>query len=271
MASKVSFTVRSVLLTASLAVLAAPASAQQAEPAPAPGVAVAPQYNEAETMLLKMADTLGEADGFRVQLHTGYDTVQETGQKIQFLESREVLVKRPDKLRIESKRSDGGMALMQFDGKTISVTTASDNVYAQAEKAGTVDEAVRYFRKDLGMHLPLAALLLTTLRQELEARMNDAEFVETAEMGDGKYQHIAARGDDIDLQVWIPVKGPALPQRIVLTYKHAEGQPQFWADFSDWDLSPRASDSKFTFEAPKGARKIAFLPQVASVIPAVNQ
>jgi len=271
MASKFPFTVRSVLLTAGLALLAAPASAQQAEPAPAPGVVVTPQYNEAETLLLKMADTLGKADAFGVHLRTGYDTVQVTGQKIQYLETRDLLVKRPDKLRIESKRSDGGKGLMQFDGKTISVTTESDNVYAQAEKTGTVDEAVRYFRKDLGMHLPLAAMLLTTLRQELEQRMSYAEFVETAEMCDGKYQHIAARGEEIDMQVWIAVKGPALPKRIVLTYKHAEGQPQFWADFSDWDLSPWASDSKFTFKAPKGARKIAFLPQVASVTSAVNQ
>lgn len=271
MTSKPSSTVRSVLLAAGFVLMAVPALAEEAAPAAAPETAVAPQYNEAESMLLKMADTLGKAGAFRVHMRTGYDAVQATGQKIQFLESRDVLVKRPDKLRVESKASNGDKGLMQFDGKTISVTTASDNVYAQAEKTGTVDDAVRYFRKDLRMQLPLAGLLLTTLRQEIENRMDYAEFVETAEMCDGKYQHIAARGEDIDMQVWISAKEPALPKRIVLTYKHSEGQPQFWADFSDWDLSPWAFDSEFKFKAPKGSRKIAFLPQVASVTPAVNQ
>lgn len=265
MSSRVPSAVRSFLLTAIVCGLASPALAQQ-EPAAAPA---AP--NEAETLLLKMADTLGQADAFSVHIRTGYDAVQPSGQKIEFVESRDVLVKRPDKLRIETKGSDGEKGLIVIDGKTISVSTPKDNVYAQAEKAGSLDEAIRYFRRDLGMRLPLAAMLLTTLREELEERMVSADYVETAAMCDGKYHHVAAVGHELDMQVWIATKGPALPKRIVLTYKHVAGQPQFWAEFSDWDLSPWASNSNFVFHAPKGANKISFLPQLNHVSPAVPQ
>ena len=265
MKSALSSTLSILLLTAGAGLPASPALAQQSAVAPAASL------NEAETLLLNMADTLGRADRFHVHIRTGYDAVQPSGQKVEFLEARDVLVKRPDKLRIETRDSRGVKSRLLFDGKTISVATEGENVYGQADKQGSIDDAVRYFRRDLGMRLPLAGMLLTTLRQELEQRMDSADYVETATLCDGKYHHIAARGEDLDMQVWISTKGPALPKRVVLTYKHADGQPQFWAEFSDWDLSPWSSNSKFDFDAPKGARKIPFLPQLNSITPAVPQ
>ena len=40
-------------------------------------------------------------------IRDGYDVVQESGQKIEFGELRNVTVSRPDRLRIEVERSDG--------------------------------------------------------------------------------------------------------------------------------------------------------------------
>lgn len=250
------------------------AGQEQAAPAAADIAGVqeqAPAPNAAEVLLLAMADTLGQARAFSVHMRTGYDAVQPTGQKIEYVESRDVLVRRPDKLRIDSTSSEGDKDLLVFDGKGLTVSTPKEKVYAQADKPGTLDEAVRYYRRDLGMRLPLAAMLLTTLRGELERRMESADYVETAAMCDGKYDHVAAVGHDIDMQVWIARKGPPLPKRIVLTYKHATGEPQFWADFSDWDLSPWAWNSKFEFHPPKDTRRIAFLPQLRHVTPDVPQ
>jgi hypothetical protein len=45
---------------------------------------------------------------------------------------------------------------------------------------------------------------------------------------------------------------------MVITYTAAEGQPQFWAQFSDWNLSPDVPDALFAFTPPEGAAKIAF-------------
>ena len=60
------------------------------------------------------------------------------------------------------------------------------------------------------------------------------------------------------MQLWIAQGDQPLPRRLVLTYKKAEGQPQFWAQFSDWNLSPEVPDSLFVFTPPEGAAKIAF-------------
>ena len=69
--------------------------------------------------------------------------------------------------------------------------------------------------------------------------------------------HIAGQTEDVDYQVWIAEDN--LPRRIVITYKKTPGQPQFRADFLDWNLSPESMYTAFNFIPPKGAEKIPTL------------
>jgi len=66
-------------------------------------------------------------------------------------------------------------------------------------------------------------------------------------------------GDRTDVQIWIPRDGDPLPQRIVITYRLAEGQPQFEADLGAWNLAPDLPDSLFTFTPAAGAEQIPVL------------
>jgi hypothetical protein len=61
------------------------------------------------------------------------------------------------------------------------------------------------------------------------------------------------------MQLWIAQGKQPLPLRIVLTYKNAPGQPQFWADLSGWDLSPEVAADHFSFTPPAGAEQLPFL------------
>jgi hypothetical protein len=62
--------------------------------------------------------------------------------------------------------------------------------------------------------------------------------------------------------MWIAEGDKPLLRRIALTYREAEGQPRFWADFSDWDLAPKFPESAFSFEPPSGARALPFAMEV---------
>jgi hypothetical protein len=55
--------------------------------------------------------------------------------------------------------------------------------------------------------------------------------------------------------------GEPVPRRVVIVYEHAEGRPQFRADLSEWDLSPRTPASLFAFRPPEGAERVPFLPR----------
>jgi hypothetical protein len=60
------------------------------------------------------------------------------------------------------------------------------------------------------------------------------------------------------VQLWIAQGDEPLLQRMLITYKRAEGQPQFRAQFKEWNLSPEVSDATFAFSPAEGAVKIAF-------------
>jgi hypothetical protein len=124
-----------------------------------------------------------------------------------------------------------------------------------------------YFLKDLNMRLPLAMLLVSRLPAELECRTQSLDYVERTLIHGTPAHHLAGRTETVDYQVWIGEGAQPLPVRAVLTYKNAEGQPEFRAQFSDWNLSPEVRDAQFAFTPPEGAQKIAFLAQLPQIAP----
>jgi hypothetical protein len=43
---------------------------------------------------------------------------------------------------------------------------------------------------------------------------------------------------------------------LIATYRLLPGQPEFIAEFANWDAAVHPSDSEFTFQPPAGATKI---------------
>ncbi|MFN2377958.1 MAG: DUF2092 domain-containing protein, partial [Candidatus Binatia bacterium] len=248
-----------VLLWASLALaagLAAPALADEEtaanEAAPSEGSVQARQLLDA------MAGHLSATDAFSVELLASYEVVQEDGRKLEFAEKRDVAVSRPDKVRIDSEHSDGSEGVTLFDGKQITLYDASTNVYVTAPQKAGIDETVVHFVRDLRMRLPLAPLVMKTLPQELARRVESVDYVEKTGIYGDPLHHIAGRTATVDFEMWIADGKKPLLKKIALTYREAEGQPRFEAEFSDWDLDPGFRKSKFVFDAPKGAKPLPF-------------
>jgi hypothetical protein len=223
-----------------------------------PSTAASARDERAMALLKRMADFLSQTQRFSVTVDTGFDVVQESGQKLEFGETRKIVVRRPDHVRIDITKRDGGTSGFIFDGHEIAVFNTREHVYATATKPGSLDEAIAYFMHDLDMRFPLADMLSSRLAETLPAKVRAAFYVEPSSMAGVPCDHLAFRGDSADLQLWIAQDDQPLPCRLVITYKQAEGQPQFWAQFSDWHLSPDVPDSLFVFTPPEGAAKIAF-------------
>lgn len=216
---------------------------------------------DAIAVVKRMADFLSGAQNISVTADIGFDAVQDDGQKIEFGETRKILLSRPDRLRIDETKRNGSKSELVFDGKSIMLYYTQDNVYALADKPGTVDDAVSYFVNDLGMRLPLAELINSKLSGELSGRIVSAAYVEKSSIDGVPCDQIALRGADADMQLWVAQGPQPLPQRVIITYKKLDGRPQFWAQFSDWNLKPKVSGKLFSVTPPKGAVKIEFAAQ----------
>jgi len=209
-------------------------------------------------VLLTMAQKISKAKAFSVTLRMGYDVVQGDGEKIEFNEIRQIKLKRPGFIRVDATKSNGERAGLVFDGNVMSQYNLQQKVYAQLEKKSDLDGLIHYAVSTLNIRIPLARMLVTTFPDELKRICKEAYFVErdvvVAEM---PTRHYVGRTDDVDFQVWIADDN--LPRRLVITYKTENGEPQFWADFKDWNLSPRFSERDFNFVPEKGMERLPIL------------
>lgn len=252
-----------ILLSSLLAAQMAMAQGTAGKTAAPPNAQTAATESQqlARTKLMEMAKFLGGTEKFSTRLRVGYEVVQDSGQKIEFGEIREISVQRPNRVRVEEVASHGGRDLTLFDGKSIIQLHGDSGVYAKAPQPGNIDATMQYFVRDLNMRLPLAAMLISRFPDELQRRVQSVDYVERTTIMGKSAHHIAARTANVDFQVWIAEGTTPLPLRIVLTYRLEAGQPQFWADFSKWNLAPAFAKSTFEFKPPQGAKQIAFAAQ----------
>src|SRR5215469_10717618 len=225
----------------------------------------------AHQTLMQMANFLARTPRWSVTVHTSYDAVQRDGSKVEWNGVRTVTLSRPDRLRVESQRSDGARTLVVFNGKEITTFDETSKVYAKESHPGTVDDAVVYFVRDLGMRLPLALLLMERLPAELQQRVQSVEYVEKATAFDTPARHIVGKTSTVDFQLWITEGDRPVPLRAVLTYKNAPGQPQFRAQFTDWNFDIQPPDSLFTFTPGPGVKQIPFAAALTKVMPRQGQ
>jgi hypothetical protein len=68
----------------------------------------------------------------------------------------------------------------------------------------------------------------------------------------------------VDFEVWIASGEQPVPLRVVITYKDAPGQPQFRANLTDWNFSPRIDKTAFTFVPQADAQPVAFMVPAAA-------
>ena len=209
----------------------------------------------------KMADFLSKTPRFSVTVDIGYDAVQEDGQKIEFGSVRDITIVRPNKARFDITERDGDKNGFVFNGNQISVLSSEQKVYATAQKPGTIDEAFDYFTEHLDMTLPPSQLFHNNLSAELAQLVTSLRYVDQQTIAGVLCDHLAGTTEDVDFQIWIARVDKPLPQRYIITYKHDEGEPQFRGQFSNWNLSPKVSDSLFAFTPPKGMEKIPFAPR----------
>jgi len=212
--------------------------------------------------LMEMARFLGKADHLSVSMRVNYDVVQESGEKIEFGEQRDILLQRPDKLRIVESFDGSDSGRVVFDGKDITVFNRGARVFAKAPQPGNIDQAVVYFVRDLQMRLPIAPLLLTTFADELQRRVESIDYVGRTDFLGKPTHQIAVRATHVDFQMWISDAPQPLPLRVVITYRSEPGQPQFRADLLNWNLSPGIAESDFAFAPPADARQITFAAQL---------
>jgi len=178
-------------------------------------------------------------------------------QKIQFTSSGQVLLSRPDKIRVTRIGGYADVELV-FDGKTATVFGKNVNAFAQTDAPGSVDQLIDGLRDQHNVAVPGADLLLSRMYDELMAGVLEAKHIGQGVVDGVDCEHLAFRNADVDWQLWVEVGPRPVPRKYVITNKAVTGAPQYTLRIKEWRTDIPVAADTFVFRPPADAKKVEF-------------
>jgi len=219
-----------------------------------------PAVDPAAVGILKaMTEYLGSLPQFSVHTQNTLEDELESGHRVDFDVSANVIISRPNKLYAE-RRGDLIDQDFYYDGKTLTLYNPYDMVYATETAPGTIEEMFAFARGSLGLMIPAADLVYRNAFPLLMQDVTLAMVVGKAVIDGVRCHHLLFSRPGVDFQLWVAIHGKPLPYKYVVTDTGTPEGISITTVMSDWNLSPAVGDARFSFTPPKGASPITFMP-----------
>ena len=219
--------------------------------------------------LSQMCDYLKSAGQYTFRSQATFEKVSDSGQKIEYGETVNVSVRRPDRLHADIV-GDIINNRFWYNGKSITMLDKDLNIYATTDAPADIDSALSFAAQNLEITAPLADFVVSDPYSNLTQNAKSATYVGLHEINGVKCHHLAFTQESLDWQIWIEDGSMQVPRKVVITYKLAEGMPQYTAVLSDWNFTPHLPESVFAFVTPVNAEKIEFMPVEEKVPDTIN-
>ena len=212
-----------------------------------------------DQILRQMSEYLESLKAFTFRTENTTDEIALAGSKLQFGQTVDIYVRRPDRLRANA---EGDLANQQFyyDGKSITLFNKDKHVYTTLVAPDGIESALEYAQNAFEINAPLSDLIYHDAYRVLTKDVHSGHYVGLHRVRGVQCHHLVFIQDDIDWQIWIEIGQTPLPRKMVITSKWLAGGPQFTALMSYWKTSARLPEDLFIFTAPATAQKIEILP-----------
>jgi len=241
------------------------ATAAAATPPAAPATASKPAIAaDAAAVLERMAAYLKGLDRFSISARETRDEVLAYGYKLQRQQTANMVVQRPDKMRVEVE-GDLKVRTYVYDGRTLTILAPMQGVYAQVEAPPGLEPLLNGLL-NRGVEMPLIDMLLQAVKGNLAEGVLGGRLVGTSRVDGIAVDHLAFRQATIDWQLWVEQGARPLPRKLAITTRHEVGEPQFTVVL-EWNLEPDIDAGTFAFSPPPGARRIGFEGDAAGASP----
>ena len=214
-----------------------------------------PPENDATVLLKTMSDYVGSQQTIKLTFDSAIEIITPQLEKIQFTNSGEALLSRPDKLW--AHRIGGYCDVsMFFDGRQVTIYGKHVNGFAQFEAPGGTDQLIHSLVEGNGVALPGADLLLTDSFAVLSRDVLEAKHIGRGVIDGIECEHLAFRNFDTDWQLWIEVGDTPIPRQLIITSKTMNSAPQYTVRIKSWQTGIKAVAADFTFTPSAKATKL---------------
>jgi hypothetical protein len=234
--------------------------------APAFGASPKPVISEdASAALSQMGQTLlGKQFSFQARTLRVYADAD--GRFLHIGHTLKVLVQRPNRMRVDIDGDDGATQIF-YDGKTLVLYGPAKKEYVSLPVPDTIEGMVKEAESRIGFDFPLVDLLSAAPDKAVLSGVTDAKIVNEVTIDGAPANHLTLfQPPGLELELWLAKTAQSLPERLFITYRSVPGQPNFIAQFSDWNFAVTPTDADFTFQPPEGAKQVEL--KAASATPA---
>jgi len=213
---------------------------------------------EAVELFRNAMDYLRNLKQFSVEAQSTYEDILESGHRVDYEISSDVIVSRPNKLHTERH---GNMfdQIFYYNGKVLTLYNPSDKVYATEPTPGTLGEMFHFARDTFGISNPVSDLLYSDAFALMMHDVNFGVVLGKEMIGKVHCNHLLFSRPGVDFQIWIAAEGPPLPFKYIVTDTGTPELLSFITVMRNWNTSPTISDDIFNFIPPQGTQKIEFL------------
>ena len=168
-----------------------------------------------------------------------------------------VSIDRPGSLHISSFDGEESKEIYFHKG-TLTVFGSGRNFYAQASIPEDIEAAMDFALEELDVEAPLMDMIYQDASTHLAGSQETIPYLtDKARVAGADCHHIAIRGSEVDVQLWVEEGDRPVPRKIMITSKWEGGSPRFIANLM-WDSDPDFGQEIFEFKPPEGSINIGF-------------
>ncbi len=151
----------------------------------------------ADAQMRRMSDYLTSRKSFRFRAESATDLVTPEGQKIQFLATQRLALKRPHYLRTD-RQGPVADVVARYDGQTFSVYGKRTGYYATIAAPADLSQTIDLVRDRLGIDAPAADLLVDDPYAELMPDVRVGRYIGVEPVNGIQCHHLAFQGENVD-------------------------------------------------------------------------
>ena len=214
-------------------------------------------------LVQQMSTRLASAKIVRVTTTETRDVVSVGGRKATVAQTGEYVVERPN--HFYAKMTGGRNLESWYNGKTLTIASHNEKVFAQAPMPDTIDRTLDALAERYDMPLPMGDLFYGSPEKALISATTTGGYAGTENVGGTPCVHLAFHDVGVDWELWLPTQGDPLPKRFKVVQKSRTGQPAVDLTFAAWEFTPQISKATFTPKVPADYEGIAVVQRAAAV------
>ncbi len=233
-------------------------------PAKAPEMVREPR---ALALLKGMSERLAAAKSMSFTSVVTYEHPSLLGPALAFTTRSEVLVQRPDKLRVLTL-GDGPATEFYYDGKKMMAFAPAENFVAVADAPPTIEATLKTAYNSAAIYYPFTDLILTDPYAVIADGVTLAFYIgQSKVVGGTTTEMLAFATNDVFVQVWIGAEDK-LPRKMNAVFRADPLRLRHQLDLSNWQLDPAVPADAFSSAKIASATPIAFArPEVPKLPP----